>query len=1704
MDSTAPQRSAAQHEPIHRMVRRAVESWPTRVAIEGPERSLTFAELAARSDDLALRLLDGGLNAGDRVAILAENPLEVIPAMLAVLQAGGVFVPLDPELPERRLAALVAEVSPQRFLVEPRFYGLLAGLPAGAAAARGALISLDGREPAAARSPVQVERSPDAPCYIVFTSGSTGRPKGIVGRFKAIDHYIRWEIALLGAGEGVRVSQLTTPAFDAFLRDVFVPLCAGGTVCLPPDRASRLDPGRLVSWLHEREVHLLHCVPSLLRSLLAERLKPELFPALRWVLLAGEPLLPADVRRFMEVFGERIELVNLYGPSETTMTKLFHRVRPADREAAAVPIGRAMEGARAVVVDEGGGICPPGGVGEILIRTPFRSLGYHGNPERTREVFVPNPLRDNPDDLVYKTGDLGRVRDDGEIEFLGRRDHQVKIRGIRVEPGEIEGALREHPQVRDAVVLACEGATGLYLCAYAAVEGEVAPAALRLFLEGSLPDALVPAAFVLLDRLPRTLTGKVDRAALPPPPPHEPRPYVAPRTPTEELLASLWQELLRCGRVGVHDNFFALSGHSLLALRLLSRIRDLFGVEVALGDFLSREDLAALAARVDELQRAGSGLPAPPLEPMPRDADVPLSFGQQRLWFLDQLDPGSSAYNLAMTTELGGDIDRRALEAALSRVTERHEVLRTIFVQRQGFPVQHVVPARPFALPLADLSGLAAALRDGESARLGAAETRAPFDLSRGPLLRGLLVRRGADEHGLFLTAHHTVIDDWSIGVMVRDLSAFYTELVTGEPAALPALPVQYADFALWQRGWLRDQAVEEQLAYWREHLRGALVLELPADHSRPPVLGSRGGRVRDVLPPSLAHAVAELNRGEGLTLFMTLLAAFTALLSRYSGQDDLVVGTPVANRGHSEIENLVGFFVNTLALRTDLADDPGLRQLATRIRQTALGAYSHQDLPFEKLVEDLQPRRDLSRHPLFQVMLVCQHEASPRLELPGLKTYSQPSEVPRANFDLTLGVLGGSYGLPAALDYNVELFEAVTAERLLGHFRELLTAAVAAPDVPISRLPLLSASELHQTLREWHGEPLELPPGVTLHGLFAARAALVPGDVAVVWEGGEMTYGELLSRSRAVADRLRALGVGPDQVVGLCLERSPRLFVGLLGILAAGGAYLPLDPALPPERLAWMLADSRALLVLAEERTLEAVPPGVPLVLDVEIDIEADIEANIETDIDAAPFAGGAGPGNLAYVLYTSGSSGQPKGVMVPHGGACSTLLWRLRDFGLTRSDRVLQNIPLTFDPSVWQIFGALLSGARLILVPPARHQDTLWLGRTMRDRGVTLTDFPPSLLQVLLETGALEESTALRCLFVGGEAFPPELKDRAIATLATDLYNIYGPTEACIDIACWNCRNEAGGERVPIGRPIAGKRVFLLDPTLEPVPIGLPGELYTGGDGLARGYAGRPDLTAEAFVPSPFAGAPGERLYRTGDLARFRPDGVLEFLGRTDRQVKVRGRRIELGEIEALLGRHPQVREVAVVVREDTPGDPRLVAYCTAREGEPAAAALAPFLRRRLPDSMVPSAFVVLAELPVTSNGKLDRAALPAPPAVARADRAAPVPPASGLEKAIADVWCEVLKVDAVGIDDDFFALGGHSLLLVLAQARLVEAVGREIPIVDLFACPTVRSLARHLAGPEGEESFAAEEERARLQLAARRRQKDRLRARETEVVS
>ena len=1107
-----------------------------------------------------------------------------------------------------------------------------------------------------------------------------------------------------------------------------------------------------------------------------------------------------------------------------------------------------------------------------------------------------------------------------------------------------------------------------------------------------------------------------------------------------------------------------------------------------------------LSAKRLELLRAlrrEQGLASTREEAIPRQPEAegyPLSFNQQRLWFLDRLHPGSAAYNLPVAMRLEGPLRLEALARALAGVVERQTALRTVFAAataglpgEEGAAQQRVLASSPAAsIPLADLAGLPGKAREAEVRRLLRAEALYPFDLERGPLFRFSLLRLGAEDHAVLVTVHHIAADALSLDIFIRELSLLYA----GQE--LPKLPVRYVDYAAWQRAWAEGGALEEQLAYWRRRLAGApTVLELPVDRQRPEDARLRVGVEPLGLPGEVAAGLLALSRREEVTPFMALFALLAELLRRHTGHDDLLVGSSVANRQRPEVAGLIGFFVNTLVLRAELAGSPTFRELLGRVRETTLGAFAHQDLPFERLVEEVQPERRLGHMPLFQVMLAVQPVAAAAPpELPGLRLSRLPTGFAQARIDLALSATQGDGWLHLAMEYSADLFDATTVQRLLARLATLAAAAVAFPEQPVASLPLLTAGEHHQVLREWNDWTLGEAQAATeplLHRLFEARVATEPERPALVWEGTRVTYRELNRRANGLAHHLRAMGVGPDSVVGLYMDRSPDLIAALLGVLKAGGAYLPLDPEAPAERTAFMLADGGVRVALADERRAGGL-------------------AGLGLEVICAPFGlsfGGDGPDanlpsggasamsdHLAYVIYTSGSTGKPKGVMVSHRAACGTLLWRLSRFNLTPDDCILQNIAFTFDPSIWQIFGALLSGGRLVLVPPGGQQDFAGLVRTVAREGVTITDLAPPMLEAFLEQEGLAECHRLRLLFAGGQALPAALAARfQMLFPAAALQNIYGPTEVAIDAATWTCRPLPAGSTVPIGRPVAGRRLLVLDRDLAPVPTGVAGELYIGAAGLARGYLGQPALTAERFLPDPWSEAPGTRFYRTGDLVRQLADGLLEFLGRVDRQVKIRGFRVELGEVESAVASHPRVRETAVVAEPDSQGQPRIIAYyAAAGGGSLAAEELRSFLRSSLPSYMVPAALVSLPALPRTVSGKVDPQALPAPREAEAGLPAAGEAPRTGLEQSIAEIWREVLGVDQVGVEDNFFDRGGHSLLLIRVHSRLQKLLGREIPVVDLFNHPTIAALARHLGdlpGAGGDAVLAAARSRARDQM-------------------
>jgi amino acid adenylation domain-containing protein/non-ribosomal peptide synthase protein (TIGR01720 family) len=1194
---------------------------------------------------------------------------------------------------------------------------------------------------------------------------------------------------------------------------------------------------------------------------------------------------------------------------------------------------------------------------------------------------------------------------------------------------------------------------------------------LRAFLRRTLPDHMVPSAFVPLEALPLTPNAKVDRKALPAPDAARPdldADLVAPRTPVEEILAGIWCDVLRLDRVGVRDDFFDLGGHSLLATQVASRIRESFGVEVPVRALFASTTVEKLAREVEEAQGGSRRPKAPPIEPVGERKGLPLSFAQQRLWFLHQWDPASAAYNTLAPIHLSGTLHETALARALAEIVRRHEALRTTFLAVDGSPVQVIHPHHPLALETLDLESMPPSEREAEARRLAREEAQRPFDLAQGPVLRARLLRLGGNDHVLLLGIHHIAFDGWSIGVLVRELATLYTAFSTGLPSPLPELGIQYADFAHWQRRWLSGEAMEEQVAYWRQRLGGVAPLDLPTDRPRPPAQTFNGAHRAFLLPAPLCERLRALSREEGSTLFMTLLAAFQALLHRYSGQTDIAVGSPIAGRNRAETEGLIGFFVNTLVLRTDLSGDPTFRELLARVRETCLGAYAHQDVPFEKLVDELAPDRDLARPPLFQAMFVLQNAPGGDLQLPGLALGTLDVDIPTAKFDLTLFLAEGPDGLGGSVEYNTDLFDAATIERLLRHFEALLEGGIADPDRPVSRIPILGEPERRQLLVDWNGTRAEPLPGRCVHEAFEAQAEKTPEAMAVAFEGERLTYRGLNERANRLAHHLRRLGVGPDTLVGVCLERTHEVVVAILAVLKAGGAYVPFDPGYPPERLAFMLQDARVGVLVTQKSLLGALPPspaGHTLCIDGGREaIQRESAANPDTGVTVR---------NLAYVIYTSGSTGKPKGVLVDHANLANSTAARRHGYK-DAVGRFLWLSPFAFDSSVAGLFWTLCDGGALVVAPSAVAGDPERIAALLDEAEASHLLCTPSLYRLIMAAAPDHRLASLRTVIVAGESCPPELaRDHFTRLPHAALFNEYGPTEATVWCCVARVRPEDGGKnRVPIGRPIANARLYVLDPAGEPVPVGVPGELHVGGAGVARGYLNRPDLTAERFVPDPFAGRAGARLYRTGDLVRHRPDGELEFLGRLDHQVKIRGYRIELGEVEAALASQPGVREALATVREDAPGDRRLVAYIVpAANPAPTATQLREGLKRELPPFMVPSAFVPLDAFPLDAHGKVDRRALPVPEGARPDLEAVYVPPRTAAERTLTEVWSGVLRLDRVGVHDNFFELGGDSILSIQVVARAGQR-GLRLTPRQVFEHQTIAELAEVAgSGPAGQ---------------------------------
>ncbi|AOY79166.2 amino acid adenylation domain-containing protein [Moorena producens JHB] len=1623
---------------IHQLFEEQVEKNPDAVAVVFEDQQLTYRELNCRANQLAHYLQSEGVGTEVLVGICVERSIEMVVGWLGIIKAGGAYVPIDPAYPQERLDYILEDSSVSVLLTESK---LVEALPSSLAQvilldADWDVITSESQE-----NPVN-QTKPNNLAYVIYTSGSTGRPKGVLIPHSGLINLVFWHQRNFAIASSDRSTQIAATAFDASVWELWPYLTAGATIYLVKAETI-LDPEKLRDWLVLKQITITF-VPTPLAEKLLSLDWPENI-ALRILLTGGDKLsrFPSNSIPF--------KLVNNYGPTENTVVTTSGLVKSSDQQDFASPdIGRPIANTQIYILDNHLQPVSIGVAGEIHIGGAGLARGYLNRPDLTEQKFIPNPFSNQPGSRLYKTGDLGRYKPDGNIEFVGRIDNQVKIRGLRIELGEIEATLIQYPEVAEVVVIVREDNPGnKQLVAYIVPNSELTIRNLRDFLKSKLPHYMVPSAFVLLEAMPLTPNGKVDRRALPAPDTSSwvsETSFVAPRNSMELELTEIWSEVLGVSPIGVHDNLIELGGHSLLAIKIIGLVRSRLLVELPLNSLFEFPTVAELAKVVTEVRDSERSHQQPPLEPISRKQTIPLSFAQEQLWFLSQLAPEEPLYNETFTIDLAEAIDIPALEASLTELIRRHEILRTTYPVVNGLPIQEIHPPSAFTLPVIDLRDFPEMERETEALRIATEQLRKAFDLSKKPLLQATLIQLASTDYRLYLAAHHILVDGESMGYIVfTELETIYRAFCQGLPSPLPELTIQYADFVAWQRQWLQGEIISNQLAYWQKKLENLPQLQLPTD--RPPTSKTSfaGSLLRYTLSQELSEQLNNFSRKEGVTLFMTLAAAIKVLLYRYSAQEDIVIGTVTSQRNRPELQGVIGYFLNTLVLRSDLSGNPSFRELLKRVRNVILSAYAHQDLPFEKVVSTLHPDRQVSRNPLFQVMLALQ---------PPLTEENLPWKVSQwevdpgiSKVDLTFSVEERVEGIVIAIEYKTDLFDTPTIERMMGHLITELQGIVTNPNQPISDLPLLTAKEQDQLLVEWNNNQISYPQEQCIHHLFYEQVKKTPEAVAVVFENQQLTYRQLNNRANKLAHYLQKLGVKPDAMVGLFLNRSLEMIVGLLGILKAGGAYVPIDPTYPTERIAYMLEDSGVSVLLTQSNLQPILPEYQGLVIG--LDSDGDVMA---TESEENPVSGVTSK-DLAYAIYTSGSTGKPKGVLVTHQGLCNLANEQIRVFDLRTTSRVLQFFSISFDGSISEIVMALCSGARLCLVPTESTRLGSDLKELLQKHSITHISLVPSALATL----TCQDLPTLQTIIVAGEACPQELVKKW--SKERRFFNAYGPSEytVCATVAEFTDRNQ----KLTIGGPIGNTQIYILDKHLQSVPIGVPGELHIGGVGLARGYLNRPDLTEQKFIPNPFSNKPGSRLYKTGDLARYLPDGTIEFLGRIDHQVKIRGFRIELSEIEAVLTQHPDVLCGVVIDREDTPGNKRLVAYVVPKV-EVAISNLRDFLKTKLPDYMIPSAFVLMEALPLTPNGKVDRRALPAPDSFSQVGEDKFVAPQTPMEKILASIWAEVLGLKRVGINDNFFELGGSSLQAAFLVSKLEEEINRNVSVKVLFQHPTIAELA------------------------------------------
>ncbi|MCJ7623457.1 MAG: amino acid adenylation domain-containing protein, partial [Anaerolineaceae bacterium] len=1684
VDWNATQADFSHNKCVHELFEAQADRTPDSTAVVDGDLQITFRELNIRANQLAHHLRGIGVGPEKLVGIYLDRSIDMIVGILGTLKAGGAFLPIDPAYPEKRRHIMLEETMPEAILAHqcfqqqpPQYHAKII------------LMDMDW-ETISYESETKPEtnvRSNDL-CYVTYTSGSTGKPKGIAVEHRSAANIIQWYQHEFMISSSDRASQITSLSFDASFREIWGNLIAGACLYIG-DYKLRASPKDFWQWICDNEITVAYLPTPLAEQALKEQLPSDL--SLRILSVSGDKLNSTPTQPLP------FRLVNLYGPAEGTTNSTSGTVEPKSHSKSRPHIGRPIDNVKLYILDRYLNPVPIGIPGELHIAGAGLARGYYNQPELTKKSFIPNPFAGGPGERIYRTGDICRYRVDGNIDFLGRRDNQVKLRAIRIELSEIEIALSQMRGVSEALVRVVERQPeDRHIIGYIVPEKNqrLTSKDLKIKLGELLPEYMIPTVFMFVDTLPLTISGKYDRKALPSPDWNNldlESSYKPPGTALEKELVSIWSEVLGIDRIGVFDNFFDLGGHSLLVISLCVHIEMRFNKPVSFSEIFQAPTIAQQASLLknidvhpDEFQAAlhpsrkissqsssisAAAAPVNLVSSEIEQADfmidemAPLSFSQEGLWFLQKLNPESTAYNIHNAIQFSGKLDIAVLEKVLHEIIRRHEVLRTSFPVENGKIFQKVHNPGDFSLSHMDLSEYPPDDTERQLQKINALALRS-FNLSDQIPLSCTLAKLEEQKHILSIVLHHIIFDGLSRDILLREIAAFYAQYTSGSPSSHADLAIQYLDFSIWQRGWLGGEKYNKLIQYWKRALQDyPPTLELPRDHAHSK---SQPGKVKTKilkLPYVLFNALRSLSQQENATLFMILLAAYNILLSRYSGHDDIIVGSPITKRGSPETKELIGLFINTLALRTDLSGNPNFSELLARVKTACLGAFDHRDMPFDRLIEELAPDRSLIQTSLFQVMFQLRNKPLETIEVQDLEIKNITIEFDDAKFDLILDIIERTDELECRFKYNQALFSASTIADVAERFQILLENIVESPEKPIGGLSLLSASDELRILTEWNDTKSEFPNDQSVQSIFEIQVQKTPDATALIYDESEMTYKALNESANQLAHYLRKKGVSRGHTVGLCMDNTSEMIIGLLGILKAGGTYLPLDPTYPQTRLAFMIEDAKATILLAHRQYKNLFPQNAVEIICLDTgwkQISGEDSGNLKNQNQV---------NDPAYAIYTSGSMGIPKGVIIPHK-AITRLVIETNYIQIKESDVIAQVSNISFDAAIFEIWGALLNGCKLVLIPRSTLLTPRDFSSQLASKRISILFLTTALFNFLV-TKAPGAFSSLRCLLFGGEEVDPE-KVRSILQYSPPetLLHVYGPTENTTFSIWYHVKNVSPNDiTVPIGKPVSNTEAYILDNDMKPVPPGAPGELYLGGDGLALSYLNSPELTTEKFLPDPFSNDPHARLYKTGDTCRFLPDGTIIFMGRKDEQVKIRGFRIELGEVTSTIRQHPSILNAVVLALKTETNDKRIAAYVVMNPANLVSTkSLRDYLKARLPHFMIPSALIALPSLPLTPNGKIDRAALP-PPNWLNPDAAAAYnPPHTAAEKILAEIWSEILDIEQrISIDDDFFTLGGHSLLVVSLCIHIEDRLKKSISFSQVFQFPTIRQLAALITG-------------------------------------